>query len=281
LNNIYMIQANPAGLGGGTGTLALYDFAHQFQETAGRLFGRDVQFTWNASTKKINFHRKFTGPEELGLHVYLAQPDDVSARRPLCSPVDSGLRLAQAKFMLGEAYSKFGRLLARRAASAQGRCHEDRSHREMERLDTEFKNTVDGHMATVSSSARLAFRGPLNRNGYTLLSTLRKLLAHEQDSRYRRSRRTRGRLHKQRPLLHRPEWHRVPAADLLISSSRTSIMLSTTTITVATFPTSIYHSYAPHVVYHSGCAELPQLLAPELFPPELFQPVVLRSPSLK
>lgn len=146
LNSIYQIS-NTGMAGGGTGTLALYDFAHQFQETAGRLFGRDVQFTWNAATKKINFHRKFTGPEEIGLHVYLAQPEDVLLADPYARPWIQDYAMAQAKFMLGEAYSKYGSLAGPQGGiTLKGDAMKSEATAEMERLDTELKNTLDGSM---------------------------------------------------------------------------------------------------------------------------------------
>lgn len=147
-NNIYMLS-NPSGqgMGGGTGTLALYDFAAQFQSVAGRLFGRDVQFTWNASTKKIVFHRKFTGEEEIGLHVYMAQAEDVLLTDPYARPWIQDYALAQVKFMLGEAYSKYASLAGPQGGiNLKGDAMKSEATAEMERLDTELKNGVDGHM---------------------------------------------------------------------------------------------------------------------------------------
>jgi hypothetical protein len=149
-NNIYMIS-NPGGLhgsgGGGSGVLSTYDFAHQFQETAARLFGRDVQFTWNSSTKKIIFHRAFKGEEEIGLHVYMAQPVEVLLNDPYARPWLQDYALAQAKFMLGEAYSKYASLAGPQGGiNLKGDAMKSEATTEMERLDTELKNTVDGSM---------------------------------------------------------------------------------------------------------------------------------------
>lgn len=149
VNNIYMLS-NPSGGGmggGGTGTLALYDFAAQFQETAGRLFGRDVQFTWNPATKKIVFHRAFKGEEEIGLHVYLAQPEEVLLADPYARPWIQDYALAQAKFMLGEAYSKYASLAGPQGGiNLKGDAMKSEANEEMKRLDDELKATVDGSM---------------------------------------------------------------------------------------------------------------------------------------
>lgn len=145
-NNIYMIS-NPGMGATGAGSLATYDFAHQFQETAARLFGREVQFTWNAATKKLTFHRKFGGNEEIGLHVYTAQPEEVLLADPYARPWIQDYATAQAKFMLGEAYSKFGSLAGPQGGiTLKGDAMKAEATAEMERLDTELKNTVDGAM---------------------------------------------------------------------------------------------------------------------------------------
>lgn len=148
-NNIYMIS-NPGGLGGagggGAGVLATYDFAHQFQSTAARLFGRDVQFTWNAATKKIVFHRAFKGEEEIGLHVYMAQPEEVLLDDPYARPWLQDYALAQAKFMLGEAYSKYQSLAGPQGGiNLKGDAMKSEATAEMDRLDTELKNGVDSN----------------------------------------------------------------------------------------------------------------------------------------
>jgi hypothetical protein len=146
-NNIYMIS-NPGNLStGGAGVLSTFDFAHQFQELAGRLFGRDMQFTWNAATKKIMFHRAFKGKEEIGLHVYMAQPEEVLLADPYARPWIQDYALAQAKFMLGEAYSKYGSLAGPQGGiNLKGDAMKQEATVEMERLDLELKNTVDGNM---------------------------------------------------------------------------------------------------------------------------------------
>jgi len=144
VNNIYMVQ-NPSGMqGGGAGTLALYDFAMQHQKLVGQMFGRDIQFTWNASTKKINFHRNFRGLEELALHVYTTQPEDVLLEDPYARPWLQDYSLAACKLMLGEGRGKWGSMAGPQGGiTLNGDALKSEATAEMERLDLELKNSVD------------------------------------------------------------------------------------------------------------------------------------------
>jgi hypothetical protein len=143
-NNIYMIQ-NPGGIqSGGAGFLATYDMAMQFQELVGRMFGRDVQFTWNAATKRITFHRSFKGKEEFGLHVYCAQPDEVLLMDAYAMPWLEDYTLAHCKLMLGEARSKFQSLAGPQGGiSMNGDALKSEAQAEFERLDKELADSID------------------------------------------------------------------------------------------------------------------------------------------
>lgn len=143
-NNLYLIQ-NPAGSGSGQGTLAMWDFAAQYQELVGRLFGRDVQFTWNRSSRKLLLHRKFTGQEEILLHVYNARPEIALWNDPLGRPWLRDYAAAKCKIMLGEAYSKFGQLAGPQGGvSLKGDALKSEGQAELERLETEVFNLFDG-----------------------------------------------------------------------------------------------------------------------------------------
>ncbi|RYE15185.1 MAG: hypothetical protein EOP45_18730, partial [Sphingobacteriaceae bacterium] len=61
---------NPGGLGGGgAGWLATYDYSMQYQNQVAKMFGRDLMFNWDRYSKRITFHRKFTGKEQVIIHV--------------------------------------------------------------------------------------------------------------------------------------------------------------------------------------------------------------------
>lgn len=145
-NNIYMIQ-NPGGLGGsGSGSLATYDFAMQFQELAGRMFGRDVMFTWDAYTKRILFQRRFGAVEQIILHVYNARPEEVLINDVYAKPWLRDYATAVCKLVLGEARSKFQNLGGPQGGvSLNGDAVKAEAKEEMDRLEIELQNLVDGN----------------------------------------------------------------------------------------------------------------------------------------
>lgn len=144
-NNIYMIQ-NPGQLGGsGSGTLATYDFAMQFQELAGRMFGRDVMFTWDASTKKLVLERRFGAMEQVALHVYNLRPEDVILGDIYARPWIRDYSVAMSKMIIGEARQKFSGGLGgpQGGVSLNGDAMKAEAKEEMDRLEEEIKTFVD------------------------------------------------------------------------------------------------------------------------------------------
>jgi len=142
--NIYMIQ-NPGGLGGtGAGQLATYDFAMQYQSLVGRMFGRDVQFTWDSSSKRITFHRKFGAVEQIGLHVFNARPEEVLLNDVYAKPWLRSMAIANAKMLLGQARSKFASLAGPQGGiTLNGDALKSEAQAEMDKLEDELKNLID------------------------------------------------------------------------------------------------------------------------------------------
>lgn len=143
-NNIYMIQ-NPAQLGtSGAGLLATYDFAMQYQELIGRMFGRDVQFTWDPSSKRITFHRRFGAVENVGLHVYNARPEEILLTDVYAKPWLRSFACAQAKMILGQARGKFANLAGPQGGiSLNGSELKQEAQAEMDKLEEELKNLIE------------------------------------------------------------------------------------------------------------------------------------------
>lgn len=143
-NNLYMIQ-NPGGLGqGGSGMLATYDFAMQYQELVGRMFGRDVTYTWDATTKKLTLHRKFTAVEQIGLHVYNAKPEEILLNDVYAKPWLHDYSVAYCKLIMGEARSKFASLAGPQGGiTMNGDALKQEALAEMERLENEVANQID------------------------------------------------------------------------------------------------------------------------------------------
>lgn len=144
-NNMYMIQ-NPGGLGGGgPGFLATFDFAMQFQELAGRMFGRDVLFTFDNSTKKLVLQRKFHAVEQVMLHVYNQRPEDVVLGDIYAKPWIRDWATAVCKDIMGQARSKFTGGLGgpQGGVSLNGAELIAQAKEEFERLDKEIADFVD------------------------------------------------------------------------------------------------------------------------------------------
>lgn len=144
ITNLYSIQ-NPGGLGGGgAGSLATYDFAMQFQELAGRMFGRDVMFTWDAVGKKITFHRRFGAMETVVLHVYNAKPEEMILADVGAKPWVRDYATSMAKLMLGEARSLYQGLGGPQGGvTLNGEAMKTEAKDEMDRLELELQQFVD------------------------------------------------------------------------------------------------------------------------------------------
>lgn len=145
-NNIYMIQ-NPGGLGGGgSGTLATYDLAMQFQNLAARMFGRDMLFIFDAATKKLRLERIVHAVETVALHVYNQRPEEVILGDVYAKPWIRDYSIAYAKLMMGEARSKFGNLGGPQGGvSLNGDAMKQEAQAELERLELEIQNIIDGN----------------------------------------------------------------------------------------------------------------------------------------
>lgn len=107
--NLYLLQA---GAGGGyTAGLLTFELFYQYQEQAGRMFGRDINYNWNVVSKKLTIMRMILGEETVLLWVTKVKPDDMILQDPFARPWIRSYTLALCKQMLGEARSKFGQII--------------------------------------------------------------------------------------------------------------------------------------------------------------------------
>lgn len=146
-NNIYMMQ-NPGGLGGsGSGVLATYDLAMQYQALVGRMFGREVMFLWNPATKMLTLERRFGAIEQIVLHIYNTKPDITLLIDPYARPWLREYTIAWCKQMMGEARSKFSTVAGPQGGfSLNGEALKTEAKADMERLEQELKDLVDQHI---------------------------------------------------------------------------------------------------------------------------------------
>jgi hypothetical protein len=149
INNLYLMQ-NPGGLGTtGAGTMATYDLAVGFQNVAGRLFGRDVNFAWNPSTKRLNLFRKFNCVEQIALEVYNVKPEESLLNDPYAQPWVRDYATSVCKLIMGEARSKFGSLGSPNGGiTLNGDALKTEALAEMQRLDKEVMDNLDARMGS-------------------------------------------------------------------------------------------------------------------------------------
>ena len=141
--NLYLLQA---GAGGGyTAGLLTFELFYEYQNQAGRMFGRDIMYNWNVVNKKLTIIRNVQAPESVLLWVTKVKPDDMVLQDPFARPWLRSYTLAQCKMMLGEAYSKFAQVIGPQGGTTlKGDALKSEAKEELERLDTEILNLVDG-----------------------------------------------------------------------------------------------------------------------------------------
>ena len=100
-NNMYMLQA------GQIGGLAVFDAFAQYKEVIGRVFGSEYNFIWNRNTKILKILRSVRHEEEVAVGVYNYIPESILLKDVYASDWLSAYALAQSKYMLGEARSKY------------------------------------------------------------------------------------------------------------------------------------------------------------------------------
>lgn len=140
--NLYLLQA---GAGGGyTAGLLTFELFYQYQEQAGRMFGRDINYNWNTVSKKLTIMRMILGEETVLLWVTKVKPDDMILQDPFARPWVRSYALALCKQMLGEAYSKFGQIVGPQGGTTmKGTDLIATAKEEIEKLDQEILQYVD------------------------------------------------------------------------------------------------------------------------------------------
>lgn len=139
-SNIYLLQA------GRTGGLATWDLFSQYQETIGRIFGAEINFTWDHSSRKLTIIRKVRAEENVLIKVFNTKPEHAIINDFYTGPWIRDFALAQAKMMLGEARSKYvsGLPGAQGAVILNGEQLKQEALADLERLENEILNFTTG-----------------------------------------------------------------------------------------------------------------------------------------
>ena len=138
--NTYLLSASN-NLGG----MATFDFYSQYQELVGRMFGSFIEFTWGRTTKKLTILQKTNAQEKLLLKCYNYRPDWDILDDYMAAPWINDYALAVAKFMIGEARSKFSSIAGPQGGGTlNGDALKAEAQQEMEKLIQEVGLSVPG-----------------------------------------------------------------------------------------------------------------------------------------
>lgn len=108
-SNTYLLSSSNMG-----GLATYYAFA-SYQKMVGKMFGSEINFTWNAATKKLTIMQRPRGEESVLLWLYNSKPDFTLLADPYAGIWLKDYAVAQCKIILGEARGKFAQI-----ASPQG-----------------------------------------------------------------------------------------------------------------------------------------------------------------
>jgi hypothetical protein len=131
--------------GSGIGGLATYDFFAQQQELVGRMFGSFLEFTWNTSNKKLTVLQRPRADEEVLLWCYNYRPDFELFKDYKAYQWIKDYTLANCKYMLGEARSKFSTIAGPGGGTTlNGDTLKAEAQQEMEKLEMDLAMAVAG-----------------------------------------------------------------------------------------------------------------------------------------
>ena len=140
-NNMYMLQA------GQIGGLAVFDAFAQYKENIGRIFGSEYNFIYNRNTKVLKILRNIRHEEEVLVGIYNFIPEATLLKDVYANQWLAFYSLAQAKFILGEARSKYQSGLpgAGGAITLNGEALKSEATNDMETLKSQIYNMEEGN----------------------------------------------------------------------------------------------------------------------------------------
>jgi hypothetical protein len=138
-SNTYLLASTNMG-----GLATYYAFA-SYQKQVGKMFGSDINFTFNRTTKLLTIMQRPRAEEELLLWMYNYRPDFNLLQDPQASQWLRDYSLANCKLMLGEAREKFANIAGPQGqTSLNGQALKAEGKAEIEILETDLVNYKDG-----------------------------------------------------------------------------------------------------------------------------------------
>ena len=122
-----------------------YELYADRRELLARMFGAYCTFTFNPGDRTLFIHRKFKADDEVYLWAYIQKDDEDLLNDTYSSPWIKDYAMAQAKFILGEARSKFSTIAGPQGGtSLNGDNLKAEAQAEIEKLEEDLKLYVDG-----------------------------------------------------------------------------------------------------------------------------------------
>jgi hypothetical protein len=138
-SNTYLLTATNMG-----GLATYYAFA-SYQKQVGKMFGSEINFTFNKTTKKLTLMQRPRSEEEVLLWVYNYRPDFNLMQDPFANQWLKDYSLATCKMMLGEAREKFNQIASPQGGtSLNGTALKSEAKAELDALELDLINYKDG-----------------------------------------------------------------------------------------------------------------------------------------
>lgn len=138
-SNTYLLTATNMG-----GLATYYAFA-SYQKQVGKMFGSEINFTFNRVSKKLTIMQRPRSEEEVLLWVYNYRPDFTLLQDDFAGQWLKDYSLATCKLMLGEAREKFNQIASPQGGtSLNGTALKAEAKAEMEMLEQDLINYKAG-----------------------------------------------------------------------------------------------------------------------------------------
>lgn len=138
-SNTYLLTSTNMG-----GLATYYAFA-SYQKQVGKMFGTDINFTFNRTTKVLTIMQRPRGSEEVLVWMNNYRPDFNLLQDPFAGQWLKDYALANCKVMLGEAREKFGQIASPQGGTTlNGTALKAEGKAEMELLEQDLINYKEG-----------------------------------------------------------------------------------------------------------------------------------------
>ncbi len=138
-SNTYLLTSTNMG-----GLATYYAFA-SYQKQVGKMFGSEINFLWNRTTKLLTIDQRPRTEEEVLLWVDNHRPDFVLFQDTFAGQWLRDYSLATCKIMLGEAREKFGQIASPQGGTTlNGTALKSKGKAELEMLEQDLINYKAG-----------------------------------------------------------------------------------------------------------------------------------------